>query len=219
MATNNGYIYIITNTINRKQYIGATSRTVKKRYLQHISDSKTNRHNGCTILKEAMQKYDEKSFEVETLIICNLKDLDSYENKFIELYNTLSPNGYNMKTGGNIGSKHNEETKIKISKAHKGKNIDDETRILIGKSSKYRNMSEDNKEKIKNALDILNLKDLPMYIVYSLDKRSNRNVDIIKVRVPNKPIKKFSIKNMPLDEKIKLAIEHKKILTTTVIGP
>ena len=212
------YIYCVTNKINGLKYIGATTRDVEKRWGQHISDAKTNRNNGCTSIKNAIQEYGEKSFEVQTLIICNTQYIDSYEDKFIKLYNTLSPNGYNLKTGGNFGSKHIEETKTKIGDAHKGKIISKETRILTGKTSKYRNMSEENEKRIKNALDILNLKDLPIYIYYSIDKRNNRNVEVINVRIPNKQNKKFAIKDMSLHEKIKLAIEYKNFLTTTVIG-
>ena len=56
------------------------------------------------------------------------------------------------------------------------------------------------------------LEHLPMYVVLSIDKRNNRNVDKISVRVPSKVGKQFSEKDMPLHEKIKLAIEYKDSL-------
>ena len=208
----NGYIYCITNIKNGIRYIGATSRTVHERYGQHISDAKNNRPNGCTNLKNAMREFGEDSFKVETLLLCNIEQMDSYENKFIEMYNTLSPNGYNSKTGGNLGSKHCDETKRKIGDAHKGRKVSKETRVLTGETSKYRNMSDENKTKLKNALQKLGLEHLPMYVVLSIDKRNNRNVDKISVRVPSKVGKQFSEKDMPLHEKIKLAIEYKDSL-------
>ncbi len=207
-----GYIYCIKNYVNDKKYIGATTKTVEKRFKQHISDAINDRNNGCTSIKNAMQEFGEDSFFAETLIICNIEQLSFYEDKFINLYNTLNPNGYNLKTGGNLGSKHSEESKEKIGEAHKDKKVSKETCELIGKSSKYRNMNEDNKIKIKTALDKLGLEDLPMYIVYSIDKRYNRNVVVIEVRVPNKKYKKFSVKTMLLEDKIRLAIEYKKSL-------
>jgi group I intron endonuclease len=121
METNTGYIYCITNIVNNKKYIGATSRTVEKRFKQHLSDAKNNRNNGCTCIKNAMQEYGHEYFKLETLLICNIKDIDFYENNFIRLYDTITPNGYNLKTGGNLGSKHSKETKIKIGNAHKEK--------------------------------------------------------------------------------------------------
>ena len=157
---NYGYIYCIINTINNKKYIGATSQTVKKRWEQHLSDAKNNRQNGCTLLKNVMREYGKDYFTIECIIICNLEQLDYYETKFIELYNTLPPNGYNLKTGGNLGSKHFFETKNKIGNAHKNKVVSEKTKELTGKSSKYRNMSDDNKILIKNSLKFLNLEDL-----------------------------------------------------------
>lgn len=211
MNKNTGYIYCITNLANDKEYIGATTQKVEERFNQHLSDAKTDRNNGCTAIKKAMQEFGKDNFTFETLLTCNEKELDMYEDKFINLYDTLSPNGYNLKTGGNLGSKHCEETKKKIGEAHKGKTISNDTRILIGKTSKYRNMDETNKDRIKDALNKLQLKDLPMYIVYSIDRRENRNVEV-KVRVPNTKTRKFASKYMSLEDKIKLAIEYKNSL-------
>lgn len=45
-----------------------------------------------------------------------------------------------------------------------------------------------------------------------VDTRNNRNVDVIQVRVPNKPTRKFGKKDMKLSDKIKLAIEYKSLL-------
>lgn len=108
-----------------------------------------------------------------------------------------------------IGKTHSEETKQKIGIAHQNKNVSVKTREKISKSSKYRNISDTNKITIQKALDVLNLTELPMYIVFSIDKRNNRNVEIIQVKVPKKPNRKFGIKDMPLYEKIKLAIDYK----------
>jgi len=210
MANNETYyIYCITNSTNGMKYIGATYRKVEQRFGQHISDALNNRGNGCTSLKNAMREFGEKSFDVETLLVCNEEQVDLYEDKFINLYNTLHPNGYNLKTGGRSGCKLLEETKNQIAESNRGKFVGVETRVLIGSTSKYRNMSDDNKQRLKDALALLGLENLPMYIVLSVDKRYNRNVDKMQVRVPNKKNKQFSIKDMPLNEKIKLAIEYK----------
>lgn len=191
------------------KYIGATYRKVDQRFGQHISDAINNRRNGCTSLKNAMREFGEKSFNVETLLICNEVTVDYYEDRFINLYNTLHPNGYNLKTGGRSGCKLLEETKTQIGESNRGKFVREETRVLIGSTSKYRNMSDDNKKRLKDAFDILGIENLPTYIVLSVDRRYNRNVDKITVKVPKKKQKQFSIKDMPLHEKIKLAIEYK----------
>ena len=203
------YIYCISNSVNKKQYIGATYRKVEQRFGQHISDAVNNRGNGCTSIKNAIKEFGEDCFSVSTLLICNEEQVDFYEDRFINLYNTLYPNGYNLKTGGRSGCKLLEETKKQIAESHKGKIVGDETRALIGTTSKYRNMSEDNKNRLKDALALLGLENIPMYIVLSVDKRYNRNVDKIEVKVPKKPYRQFGKKGMPLHEKIKLAIEYK----------
>jgi group I intron endonuclease len=208
----NGYIYCITNLANDKQYIGATTKTVEKRFKKHLKDAKCDLEYGCSAIKKAIQEFGEDNFDVETILTCNKDELDFYENKYIELYNTLHPNGYNLKTGGNLGSKYCEDSKKKIGESQKGKIISEETKILIGKTSKYRNMDETHKNKIKDALSKLDLVDLPMYIVYSIDKREGRNVEVIKVRVPNTKTRKFASKYMLLEDKIKLAIEYKNSL-------
>jgi group I intron endonuclease len=203
------HLYCITNLENGKQYIGATYRKVEQRFGQHISDALNNRGNGCTSLKNAMREFGEKCFNVSTLLVCNEEQIDFYEDRFINLYNTLHPSGYNLKTGGRSGCKLLDETKKQIAESNRGKFVGDETRVLIGSTSKYRNMSESNKQRLKNALAILGLDDLPMYITLSVDRRYNRNVDKIVVNVPTKKNRQFSKKDMPLHEKIRLAIEYK----------
>lgn len=38
---------------------------------------------------------------------------------YINKFNSIVPNGYNLRSGGNNGGKHNEETKRKISETLK----------------------------------------------------------------------------------------------------
>jgi len=108
------------------------------------------------------------------------------------------------------GKKHTQITKDRIGKAHRGRVVSKQTRGLIGQSSKHRNINPEYKVKIEEALRPLNLETLPMYIGYRLDKRHNRNVDVICVRGPGIKTKKFAAKGITLTEKITRAIEYKK---------
>jgi hypothetical protein len=62
----------------------------------------------------------------------------------MEQYNSMVPNGYNLRKGGNSG-KHHEETKKKISESLKGRT--DIFRPNLGKT-----VSDETKKKISNAL-------------------------------------------------------------------
>jgi group I intron endonuclease len=110
-----GYIYKITNLINKKVYIGQTvQETVEKRWNLHKHLAKRNK--GCTALKKAFNKYGVDNFKFEVLIICFDEDCIIYEKYYIKKYNSLAPSGYNISEGGDGGAffkgrNHTEETK------------------------------------------------------------------------------------------------------------
>ena len=106
-----GYIYLITNKIDNKQYIGQTiENDVCDRWKGHLKSS-----SNCIYLKRAFQKYKSENFKFEIICICFDSDCNIYEEDYIKKFNTLVPNGYNLKQGGNNGGKHHIETKNKIS--------------------------------------------------------------------------------------------------------
>ena len=96
-----GYIYKIRNKINGKCYIGQTKRKkVNKRWSEH----KRKDYKKCTALHSAFEKYGRENFEFSIIIICFDEDRFKYEKYYIKKMNTLSPNGYNLTTGGEDGS-------------------------------------------------------------------------------------------------------------------
>lgn len=106
-------VYKITNSIDQKCYIGITSYSLEFRWKAH-----KYKNNKCVRLKNAIQKYGENNFKVEELYTCfSIEHANEMEEYFIKLYNSLSPNGYNLRTGGKYG-RPSEETKEKISKSH-----------------------------------------------------------------------------------------------------
>lgn len=101
-------VYLITNKINGKRYVGVTTKTLKERWYHHKTQ------NYCRHLHNAILKYGADNFNME--VICcafSQKDMFDLERYFIEYYNTLSPLGYNLNTGGLGGCVSSEETKIK----------------------------------------------------------------------------------------------------------
>jgi hypothetical protein len=102
-----GSIYLITNKVNGQQYVGQTKRNVRLRWGAH-------KRTKSGILGNAFKKYGLNNFIFEEIISCFDKDsLNYYEKYFIEFYNTLRPNGYNLTTGGNDYTFDNE-TKQKM---------------------------------------------------------------------------------------------------------
>lgn len=127
-----GFIYKITNTINKKAYVGITANADPlHRWMAHKSNNKNGR--GCPLLMKAFKKHGEDAFTFEVLIICFDEDVYKYEKEYIIKYNAMSPNGYNVAEGGKsgrnfLGKTHSEETKHKISIASKKYNSSLEVR-------------------------------------------------------------------------------------------
>jgi hypothetical protein len=103
-----GYIYRIKNKIDNKTYIGQTTQDLESRWKAHLK-----KRNNCRYLKSALNKYGVENFDFQLVCITFDNQLDDMEIKYIEQYNCLVPNGYNIRLGGNSG-KHHEETKRKI---------------------------------------------------------------------------------------------------------
>lgn len=111
-----GYIYMTTNLINGKQYIGQKKA---KEFLheKYLGSGK--------ILKQAIETYGRENFKVEMLCECDSKsDLDEKEIYYIQFYNAQSDRHYyNICKGGDAGPggpmfqghKHSDETRAKMS--------------------------------------------------------------------------------------------------------
>ncbi len=115
-----GCIYKITNCINQKLYVGLTLSDAETRFKKHISMIYSN---GCSALYGAIKKYGIESFIVETICLSNdKKELMNLEKHYISELNTVSPNGYNLTTGGE-NCRVTDKTKQKISTRLKGREI------------------------------------------------------------------------------------------------
>lgn len=100
-----GYIYKFQNNINNKIYIGQTRRSLRTRYSQHLNASKKDKKYP---LHWAITKYGIENFtfsvveEIESDNIEHLIDsLNKLEIDYIQAFNSMVPNGYNVRTGGN----------------------------------------------------------------------------------------------------------------------
>lgn len=107
-----GEIYMITNAVNNKKYVGQTvTHRLNKgkyrpfgslgRFKDHISEATNNtKKKQCWYLNNAINLHKHENFSVELLKRCPITQLDEMEQHYIKEYNTLYPNGYNLTLGG-----------------------------------------------------------------------------------------------------------------------
>ena len=93
-------IYIIKNDINDKVYIGQ-SINIHKRIQEHFWKSECSKDISYnSALHSAIRKYGKEHFYYEILEECDVSLLDEREKEYIKQYNSISPNGYNILSGG-----------------------------------------------------------------------------------------------------------------------
>lgn len=83
------YIYLTTNLINGKKYIGQHTGQINDNYLG----------SGVTLV-EAIEKYGKENFIKEILEICNKEELNDKEKYWIAYYNAFKDDNYYNKTEG-----------------------------------------------------------------------------------------------------------------------
>lgn len=192
-----GIIYLITSP-SGKYYIGQTIKTANQRWKEHIEDALNPKKNNCKALNAAIIKYGKDSFNITTLIECCNELLNEKEQEYILLYNSIIPNGYNIKLGGSSGL-HHESTKNKISESLKGREV-----------------SQITKQKM---IDTKN-KELPMYLI-----ELKKDDCIIGYRICNHPMgpeKRFFNSKITLEQNYNKAIEYLELLNnldTQLISP
>jgi group I intron endonuclease len=146
-----GLIYIIRNITNNKCYIGQTRNSIEKRFEQHCRKSSL-----CPCLKNAINKYSKESFSIEILWEaenCTDEEINKKEIEYIQEFNTISPNGYNLTYGG-CGCRPSDETRRRMSETHKGPNgrrHSDETKQKLSDVQKGRIFSDEHRLKISEA--------------------------------------------------------------------
>ena len=112
-----GKIYLISNDINNKVYVGQTIQTLNKRFNGHCCYSKSDRSVNMYI-KRAIHKYGKDKFHITLIEECPINLLNDREKYWIAFYDSYN-NSYNLTTGGqdsNYSTLHRLEDTVDINK-------------------------------------------------------------------------------------------------------
>lgn len=144
-------IYLTTNLINNKKYIG-----------QHYGYLNDNYIGSGNTLKKAIEKYGKENFKKEILEICDsYEEMNEAEKKWIKEYNAVqSEEFYNIATGGfnsnpcaGLSVKAEQERRRKLSNAVKGEKNYFYGKHYCGKDHPMygKHHTEEAKQKMHNA--------------------------------------------------------------------
>lgn len=150
------YLYKITNTMNDMVYIGVTKNPRLRMNAHACSVTPTK-----SIIKNAIKKYGRDKFHLQVMLVSSQAYCYEMERKAIAAYNTLTPNGYNICTGGvgaigifgekngMFGRKHSKETLEKIRQTKIGKKISAETKKKMREAHLGKKRSPESCEKMR----------------------------------------------------------------------
>lgn len=168
------FIYLITNSVTDKYYVGKTTSSDLPKYLLRKTNDALSGHSFCPHLYNAIRKYGRDKFSIHPLMstLTSNSELLRWEMELIALFKSRDPKiGYNVTPGGDgaqpgelnsfYGKKHSAETKKKLSELRTGTTMSDETRKKIGRTHKVKGIhppswggkthSEETKNKISGA--------------------------------------------------------------------
>jgi group I intron endonuclease len=173
-------IYIITNNVNGKQYVGVTKHNYKERFIQHIYEA--NHNHTKRILCKAIRKYGKENFstrlleEIEDESLAKEREM-YYIDKLKTYIEFDNCNGYNMTLGGDgfrvFNMPESAKEKLRIANGGEnhyfyGKQLSDEHKMncslaSLGKKKSdnaRKNMSESKKKPVlqihKETLKVIN---------------------------------------------------------------
>jgi group I intron endonuclease len=155
----NSGIYLITNSVTGKQYVGQ-SLGIRKRFARHKRAATTKHKREAFYLHNSIAKYGVDNFKFEVLVYADDRDyLNDLEQKVIAAYGTMSPNGYNLDSGGGVSRTISEETREKLKARtawNKGVPATDEQKrkqsaAMMGKPSPQKGKPKTDEEKAKQS--------------------------------------------------------------------
>lgn len=130
-----GIVYLALSRTSGKGYVGQTTQDLQARWRSH-------RCGQCHALRAAIRKYGADDFDLSVLAEAADRDeLDRLEIEFIAQQKTLSPEGYNIETGGANG-KPTPQARQRMSLAHQGVPLSDDHRAAMAQAQQNRREQE-----------------------------------------------------------------------------
>ena len=160
-----GHIYVIKNIVNKKIYVGQTTRDIDIRWREHRNLKKR-------LLSQDIKKYGKDKFKFIFIKEYSNELLESKEIKYIKKYNSLKPNGYNKIIGS-----HDNLSVLNSSKGGKSE---------IG----HDKQSKKAKERYKDIPKLKNF-EVPRGISYWKGFKKEKEYEGFKVRKKNIKSKEF----------------------------
>lgn len=176
-----GVVYLVTNTVNCKVYVGQTTRPTV-RWGEHWYGSHNNPRSR---LQYSIRKYGKSNFHFAIVAEAESQDqLDHLERLWIICLNTLDKrHGYNLTSGGEHFT-HTAETRAKIAAAGRGRTC---VRPRGVDSPSYgRRMSAEARAKMSVAKSIKHGRPMPQSVKDALRKGFAEKNGLQKVIAANK---------------------------------
>ncbi len=146
-------VYLITNLVNNKVYVGSTGRSFDVRWSQHKLALNHGTHHSPH-LQRSWDKYGESNFVFEVVVRCPKRACIEKEQLYLDLLDpTNRSKGYNLLPVADSpkGVKMSEATRLKMSLAQKG--IPKTPEAIAKRSLKQKGMkrSQASRERMRDA--------------------------------------------------------------------
>ena len=145
-------VYLLTNTVNGKRYVGKTARSVEQRWAEHVLWAARNYSSRRSNLYRAIRKYSPKVFTRSILSVAlNADVLNTLERFWISELKTKAPTGYNLTDGGEgaSGNTWSNESRARMSRSSTGRQQSPETRAKISAAGRGRKHTPETLEKLR----------------------------------------------------------------------
>jgi len=159
-------VYLVTNNVTGKQYIGFTAQSLRRRWSGHLHSA---RKGARTAIHSAIRKYGFAAFSITEIATCATRgEAAETEARLIVWHQTKAPNGYNLTDGGegvrglapemleriaamNRGRHHTDDARQRIGRAAIGRQKSEKGRAAISAARRGKQLSPEHRQKLSAA--------------------------------------------------------------------